>query len=373
MDDYAVDPAAAGSGGRLHDVLLRIAGQASDEVVAEARAWLADGRQVEVAQAIAFGAASHHVPMLKADIGVLAAVLTAGNEDSSILAELPVRQAEAVPDWAMAPFGPQTMGALGGAAPHVADLTGDRESAERPDEVDRAAVSAAVNCHGGTRLVGLWRAWRYPRESSLGVRPRRLYLLEAGSEIEGGALVSVAAEVQRALQAAGEANPQVEVFREAEDIPTYQRLAQGYGALLWAARSTGPIRVARVFDAVNAVTGPLFHRDHPILEEGDERNKIIEYLRAGAVLLATPACAKDVVDPSRGVVVPLSARTDGVWVWTDTVTYYLDAYGFAPDVDLLEHLADVGYAIPRVDSAALHRAIVELARPTSDEPVWNLA
>jgi hypothetical protein len=84
------------------------------------------------------------------------------------------------------------------------------------------------------------------------------------------------------------------------------------------------------------------------------------------------ALAPDILDPARGAVVPLNVRTDGSWIWTDMVTYYLNVYGMAPDPQLLSDLETTGYTMPAVDSVAMHRAMVALARPADDEPVWAL-
>jgi hypothetical protein len=85
----------------------------------------------------------------------------------------------------------------------------------------------------------------------------------------------------------------------------------------------------------------------------------------------TTATFTDVVDPARGAVVPMSFRTDGVWIWTDTVTYYLAEHGMAPDAELLRHIEDRGTAPSDVDAVALHRAMAVLTSPQESEPVWT--
>lgn len=35
---------------------------------------------------------------------------------------------------------------------------------------------------------------------------------------------------------------------------------------------------------------------------------------------------------------PAGFRTDGVWVWSDQIAYYLDRYGLAPEPALRQHL-----------------------------------
>ena len=41
--------------------------------------------------------------------------------------------------------------------------------------------------------------------------------------------------------------------------------------------------------------------------------------------------------------VPLTIRTDGEYVWTGPVTYYVQTYGVAPDPDFLAHVRAQGY------------------------------
>ncbi|MFD7908376.1 hypothetical protein ACFV4G_39810 [Kitasatospora sp. NPDC059747] len=101
-------------------------------------------------------------------------------------------------------------------------------------------------------------------------------------------------------------------------------------------------RLAAVFDAVDPVTGPGFAPGRPRLAEGPERRAVVRYLRDGAAVLLTPTLMDDVVDPERRGVVPLGFRTDGQWIWTDTVTYYLETHGVAPEPGLLAHVRAQG-------------------------------
>jgi hypothetical protein len=60
--------------------------------------------------------------------------------------------------------------------------------------------------------------------------------------------------------------------------------------------------------------------------------------------------------------------TDGSWVWTDPVSYYLRVHALRPDPELLDHMRAVGFAMPQVDTVAAHRAMASLYLPA--EPVW---
>ncbi|GAA0366869.1 hypothetical protein GCM10010151_66000 [Actinoallomurus spadix] len=125
---------------------------------------------------------------------------------------------------------------------------------------------------------------------------------------------------------------------------------------------------ARVFDGVDSETDePYFAPDHPAVEDEGERRRLADYLKAGRPILTTTALEIDRVDRSRGEVVPLSFRTDGYWIWTDTVVYYLETHGLAPDLELSRHIAASGYACPEVDDASAERALKSLYRAPARE------
>ncbi|MEV7187750.1 hypothetical protein [Kitasatospora sp. NPDC093102] len=131
--------------------------------------------------------------------------------------------------------------------------------------------------------------------------------------------------------------------------------------------------VARVFDHVDPVAGPGFAPDHPRIEDLDVLGTVADYLKSGTEVLITPMLMEDVVDPGRGGVVPMNFRTDGRWIWTDTVTYYLEHHGLAPDPGLLSHVLDGDGERPSPDESTLERAANFILRPAEtpeQEPVW---
>jgi hypothetical protein len=159
----------------------------------------------------------------------------------------------------------------------------------------------------------------------------------------------------RALSAAGIEAPQVEVYRSGEKLPPYSASARNSGALLWMDRAAEPVRIARVYDRVDGVR-VTFAPNHERLS-GPELARVADFLDAGSPVLATTARAVDVVEPERGQVVPMSYRTDGRWLWTESVAYYLRAYGLAPQPELLAHVRSRGGQLPAADPADEHRAL----------------
>ncbi len=234
--------------------------------------------------------------------------------------------------------------------PALLDLTGT----EQPDPVDRVAVETVARASGARAL---WRSWRAPAPwEPAGTAPTRVYLLEAA--LDGAPLARLTAAAMRVLVTAGLESPQFEAYPIGFDLGSYHRLARSSSALLWAHGDRRPLRLARVFDRGGAA-GVGFDDNHEILS-ATETDQIAGYLEGGEPILVTTRTAGDVLAPDRGPVVPLSFRTDGQWIWTETVTYYLREYSLAPDRELLGHIRANGYAAVDVDAAAEHRALAVL-------------
>lgn len=340
----------------LHDVLLRIAGWAADEIVYEARTWLSHGRTVEVAQVVVFLALAGRIPIALADVAVLKAALPEETANHDQLVGLDVDVA-AEPWWyAMSPVYPKRHSKEPSDVPHSLDLVTDSVDAQHLDAMDMAAVAAVAHTELPGSAEGLWRTWRYPAAPTPWPPPRRLYLVQAA---DPESLPMLTAALQRALVEAGEAVPQVEAFTDVEGLPPYQRMALAHSALLWTVRPTTPLRVAELFDPVDEVGGPGFAADRPTLDDR-QRGDVLAYLEAGTIVLATTAFMDDVVNERRRRVVPMNVRTDGDWIWTDAVAYYLRRYGLAPDPELLRHIRTRRYEVPVVDAVAAHRALAVL-------------
>jgi hypothetical protein len=340
----------------LHHVLLRVSGWAPDEIVYKAREWLSQGRPAEVAQTVVFMALAGRIPIAPADLSVLKAALRdeAANHDQ--LADLDL-VAAAEPWWyAMSPVQPRHHSEEPEDVPHSLDLTADPTDVHHLDALDVAAVAAVTDTEMDGRVDGLWRAWRYPAAPTPWPPPRRLYLVHAA---DPEPLPILTAALQRALVRAGEAAPQVEAFTDADNLPPYQRMALAHSALLWTTRPTTLIRIAELFDPVDEVGGPGFAADRPTLND-PERGDVLAYLEAASAVLTTTALMDDVVNERRRGVVPMSVRTDGEWIWTDAVSYYLRHYGLAPDPELLRHIRTRRYDGPAVDTVAVHRALAAL-------------
>ncbi|MFI0371307.1 TNT domain-containing protein [Actinomadura sp. 1N219] len=129
----------------------------------------------------------------------------------------------------------------------------------------------------------------------------------------------------------------------------------------------GGLRRARIFDhagpdgARPAVSRP------PVPE--DEVERVTEYLRQGAIVMTARSNAPDRLDSSRGAAVPLTFHTDGTWVWSGAVAYYLTEHGVAPEADLVAHIRANGFQVPAVDDDTMHAANAAVTGRTVPERV----
>lgn len=337
---------------QLHETLLRVAGWAPDDVVAEARAQLAAGNIAATTRTLVFAGRRAVLPLTDDDMDLLEDLLVNDDVDAQMLDRLAVGANEGLLLWRFAAR------LSGGDAP--------------TDEVTDEALVSGIEHDVWVR--GIWRAWRSPIDDTPYPPPCLVYVVEVDDALaEPTAVVELAGRLQRRLISAGEAVPRVEVVSMHVDPPVYQQTARAFGQLVWSRTSSPTIAIARVFDKVDPVHGPSFDLDHPRMADEAERRRTIDYLRAGTELLVSLGMVEDVIDPRRGIIVPMSFRTDGSWIWTDSTAYYLEQYHLAPDAELLRHVQGVDGPPARPDSVALQHAMSTLTAPEiAEQAVWSL-
>jgi hypothetical protein len=373
-------PAPRHTGVSAHELLLRLAGRLPDQGLHQARL-VAAGGAPSSAIALVAGLLSATPVQLTGE------ELTAIREHSG--------DAGALPDFRPAQEPP----AVGFGFSHL-----DEDGEIGRDELDETVVAAAERHSEG--LTGVWRAWRYylidipdspdaaaPEDGAAAAgepaageaaageaaapsaslaadfpvdpfTPYRVYIIQ----VEDEALVdAVAADVLGAIPDPSVAG--VEVIGLGQEPPPYQRAALDESLLLWATVTAPEFTVARVFDFADPATGPGFTPDHPVITDEAERERLLAYLRGGHAVLTTTATMEDILDPDAGPVVPTSFRTDGEWIWTDTVEYYLNRHGLAPDAELTRHIAarvDRGQPVPDTDTDTAIRAADFLLHPPAE-------
>jgi hypothetical protein len=196
-----------------------------------------------------------------------------------------------------------------------------------------------------------------------------VWLVEVDS---GAAVVELTAEIQQGLAMAGEIPPRVEVFGPDAELTPYHRAALAGGTLAWTAADLPEPRIARAFDGADPQGGPYFAPDHPRVE-GAERDRMLGYLAAAEVLLEGFGALDDLLDPAATGAVPVTFRSDGEWIWTESVAYYLERHGLAPEPELWTHLLAVAGPPPALSPLQTHRALEVLTAPDPQdaEPVWQ--
>jgi|SRR5580658_5011386 hypothetical protein len=337
-----------------HDLLLRLAGRIPDQALAEARLMLAVGT---VSAAITFVAdlVTHSPVPIPITADELAAIRELSG-DAGALAE--VRPAAELPALRFG-FG---------------QLDGNAQA--RRDEIDEALVAAA-QAHAQA-LSGIWRTWRYrmpdaalAQDAQDAPQLYRVYIVQVEDR---DAIQMLAADLLGAIT--DPASTGIEIITLGAEPPPYQRAALDESLLLWATVAAPEFEVARVFDFADPVAGPGFAPDHAVIDDQAERDRLLAYLRAGHPILMTTAGMTDILDPAAGAVVPTSFRTDGDWIWTDTVVYYLSRHSLAPDARLRAHIETQlthGVLTPDVDQDTASQAASFMLHPPATKTraaVW---
>lgn len=121
------------------------------------------------------------------------------------------------------------------------------------------------------------------------------------------------------------------------------------------------MRIAHLFDGRDASGEWRIDPDRPRIDDQEERARLGRFLAAGVVILRVPGGDKDVLEPSREFAVPLSTHTDGTWIWSGGVRYYLLKHGIAPEPEFLAHIRARAYVADKppedVWRAALDRVL----------------
>ena len=336
-------------------MLLRLAGRLPDDVLTRCREQLAQGALAELASAVMFCVLSQNIPLATADAAVLTALLPGAERGASALGNVEIDDSDLVA-WVFSD-----------ALPGAAEGMGQDEVQETsPDGAAVAqAIAGALDTEPGA--IGCWRAWRLPLDDASSAPAKPVFVVEVSTSTD---IAGVTARLQQRLAAAGETSPQVEVYPPDIELPAYQRLARGYGELVWAVAQDPGIQLASIFDEVDPQGGPRFSPDHPRLDDA-EAGKVAQYLREAEPVLVTTARMDDVVDATRRYCVPLNFRTDGTWIWTEAAAYYAAEHQLEPDPGLLAHIRANDHIVPGVDGVALHRALEVLQEPPESEPVWT--
>lgn len=106
--------------------------------------------------------------------------------------------------------------------------------------------------------------------------------------------------------------------------------------------NTGTLLV-RTFDGMDDDGNPKLFRT-PV--SPGEKDALLSYLKSAPAVLSSRGTAPDLLDPERPSKVPMAYHTDGRWVWSSSVAYYLEHHDVSPDQTFLGHIRDRGHRLP---------------------------
>jgi hypothetical protein len=334
-------------------MLFRLAGDIPDDLLSQSRIWNAAGRHADVGRAVGHAAMRQWTALSDEDLDLVAGLMTGAGTAADGLALARPADAVGAPPHGFAPSRAAMTELLDDAA-GPAPLVGSYPAAAEPEDAVCAAAVHAVEAEPDG--LALWRAWRFPFDRAPWPSPRRVYLVEAGP---GADLVTITDRVQRALAAAGESWPQVEAYQVGAVLPGYQRQARAGGALLWARDPDPGVQVAQLWPEPVDGADPAAPDGYPKLPVA-RCPQVAAYLAAGEPVLVTDEQMADPFDPEEGGTVSLDLVTDGYWIWPRALAHFVLRYQLSPDPLLVSHLEQRGYEFPRVDGAAMHRALAVL-------------
>jgi hypothetical protein len=299
----------------FHRFLLRASGLA--------RRWLANNWTIGAARTMVFSALIGHYRVTDEEAAVLTRMFADAGDDTAAIARLPRAVGDEQPDH---------------------QVVARRDERDDVDAIDQAAIGLVSVADGSE---GVWRAWRIPGRAATFHEPKRIFLVQTA-----GDPIALAAEVQQRLYDMGEPHPLVEVFDRPQMLPEHTRRALGRAELLWGRRAR-PVRLAAAFDSYEPDGTPSLALDRPELDR-PEATRVAGYLDAGVPVWSSPDLGPDVLRPGQPRLVPTGLRSDGRWVWSDAVGYYLKTHNVAPDPDLLMWIRAAGYTPSGADAVALH-------------------
>lgn len=115
--------------------------------------------------------------------------------------------------------------------------------------------------------------------------------------------------------------------------------------------------MAKVFDGKDPQTGkPTLAPERQRITDPAERQRVVNFLEKGKTVLLAMGYAKDDLDLQQRQRVPMSVLTDGIWIWSAAVTFYVKEYGIAPEPDFYRHIVAQRYLCPQPTEAVVRHA-----------------
>ncbi|MGI5237763.1 SUKH-3 domain-containing protein [Dactylosporangium sp. CA-139066] len=135
-------------------------------------------------------------------------------------------------------------------------------------------------------------------------------------------------------------------------------------------------RLARVFETPLADGRPRVDAARGRMTDVQERRRVLNYLESATVIADFRTRSGDLLEPRRLGAIPNVFRTDGRWIWHDSVAYYLRWHLVPPEPDFLAHIAAAGYrpapAGPDTVAAAVQAASKADAIYSAQRDRWTV-
>ena len=77
----------------------------------------------------------------------------------------------------------------------------------------------------------------------------------------------------------------------------------------------------------------------------ENEHKILDYLQSGITIAACGGVVYDVICPSRGIIGCPDILTDGVWIWSNDLIYYVREYHVTLDEEFLNYMALIKWKV----------------------------
>ena len=122
----------------------------------------------------------------------------------------------------------------------------------------------------------------------------------------------------------------------------------------------GETRLARVFDGRTPQNRPVLGPDRPPLIDAAERRQVVAFLDGGVVLLGGGPLVADALDSEHAPVVPVGYATDGTWIWSASLRYYVAEHAISPEPELLAHIRRCRYRAEVPSPGQVARAYSDL-------------
>lgn len=242
-------------------------------------------------------------------------------------------------------------------------------------------VEATVTVDGTTRawappvMVGQWLHRQRLRDfrNSLGTWFTASFTFVSGGETTRRFLIEGRPEWLVETDVVQHAADEMRLLpRRPEAVPDWMWQAAGKIQQWGRVKSWDPLpetppelELVRAFDVVEDGRGVWYR---PMVG-AREHDLLLRYLESAPVVLSSRGSANDLYSGAERVV-PLAFRTDGRWVWPESVAYYLREHEIPPSMALVDHIRQQRYELPVVtENAKARAAALAMGRPFNENQI----